>query len=69
MTKSALQIARASYEPKMPAGLKGNVIMKEGAATVSVADREEISALSLSLTGCQSLRFPAHRVIQVMTNL
>lgn len=45
MTKSALQIARASYEPKMPAGLKGNVIMKEGAATVSVADREEISAL------------------------
>ncbi|MFA7155370.1 MAG: diphosphate--fructose-6-phosphate 1-phosphotransferase [Proteiniphilum sp.] len=45
MTKSALQIARAAYEPKMPEGLKGNVKMEEGAATRSVRDQEEIEKL------------------------
>jgi hypothetical protein len=29
MTKSALQIARASYVPKMPEGLKGNVDIRK----------------------------------------
>ncbi len=33
MTKSALQIARAAYVPKMPEGLWGNVRLEEGAAT------------------------------------
>ena len=42
MTKSPLQIARAGYEPKLPAALKGNVILKEGAATESVADQADI---------------------------
>lgn len=45
MTKSALQIARATYKPKMPEGLKGNVKIKEGAATQSVRDQEEIKKL------------------------
>lgn len=45
MTKSALQIARASYVPKMPEGLKGNVEIREGAATQSVLDQEEIEKL------------------------
>ena len=45
MTKSPLQIARASYQPKLPAALKGNVVLKDGAATESVADQAEIKAL------------------------
>jgi len=28
MTKSPLQIARAAYQPKLPAALKGNVVLK-----------------------------------------
>jgi len=32
MSKSALQIARASYVPKMPQVLNGNVQPREGAA-------------------------------------
>ena len=42
MEKSALQIARAAYQPKLPKGLQGNVSVKEGAPTQSVADQEEI---------------------------
>ena len=42
MTKSALQIARAAYQPKLPKALKGTVKAAEGAATQSVADQEEI---------------------------
>ena len=45
ITKSPLQIARASYQPKLPAALKGNVILKEGAATESVADHDDIKSL------------------------
>jgi len=45
ITKSPLQIARAGYQPKLPAALKGNVILKEGAATVSVADHDDIKSL------------------------
>ena len=45
MTKSPLQIARASYQPKLPASLKGNVVLKNGAATESVADQAEIAVL------------------------
>ena len=36
MTKSALQIARAAYQPKLPKALKGTVKASEGAATQSV---------------------------------
>ena len=45
MTKSALQIARASYVPKMPAELRGNVKVVEGVATESLSDQEEIKNL------------------------
>lgn len=45
MTKSALQIARASYQPKMPEGLMGNVRVEEGGATRSSGDCEEIRKL------------------------
>ena len=45
MEKSALQIARAAYQPKLPKGLQGNVSVKEGAPTQSVADQEEIKKL------------------------
>ena len=43
--KSALQIARAAYSPKLPLGLQGNVNVKEGEPTQSVSDKEEIKKL------------------------
>ena len=45
MTKSALQIARAAYQPKVPAALKGAVKAVDGEDTQSVADQEEIRRL------------------------
>jgi len=55
MTKSALQIARASYVPKIPTVFKGNIQIKEGAATASVDDQEEIKNFSHISTVCLSL--------------
>ena len=45
MGKSALQIARASYQPKLPKGLQGSVKVKEGEPTQSVDNQEEIKKL------------------------
>ena len=45
MQKSPLQIARQSYQPKMPVALQGAVRLVEGEKTHSVADQEEIKAL------------------------
>ena len=45
MTKSALQIARAAYQPKLPKALKGSVKVVEGEITQSVADQKEIESL------------------------
>lgn len=45
MTKSALQIARAAYQPKVPAALKGAVKAVEGAYTQSVADQDEVKKI------------------------
>ncbi len=45
MTKSALQIARAEYKPKMPLALLGPVKIKEGDPTESVSDKEAIQQL------------------------
>ncbi|MGL4327813.1 MAG: diphosphate--fructose-6-phosphate 1-phosphotransferase, partial [Tannerellaceae bacterium] len=45
MTKSALQIARAAYAPKVPKALHGAVVAKNGAATQSVDDQAEIEKL------------------------
>ena len=45
MQKSPLQIARQSYQPKMPVALQGAVRLVEGEKTQSVADQEEIQKL------------------------
>ncbi|HBG40776.1 MAG TPA: diphosphate--fructose-6-phosphate 1-phosphotransferase [Porphyromonadaceae bacterium] len=57
MTKSALQIARASYEPKIPEGLRGNVKIEEGASTESVRDQEEIRKLFPNTYGMPIVKF------------
>lgn len=57
MTKSALQVARASYEPKVPAGLNGNVKIEEGTATESVRDQQEIQQLFPHTYGMPIVKF------------
>jgi len=57
MTKSPLQIARANYQPKLPAALKGNVILKEGAKTESVADQADIKNLFPNTFGMPLVTF------------
>ena len=57
MTKSPLQVARATYQPKLPAALKGNVVLKEGAATESVADQVEIKELFPNTYGMPLITF------------
>ena len=57
MEKSALQIARAAYQPKLPAGLRGNVSIKEGAPTQSVGDQEEIKKLFPNTYGMPLVEF------------
>lgn len=57
MKKSALQIARASYKPKMPKALYGSVKVEEGAATQSVADQEEVKKLFPNTYGMPILKF------------
>lgn len=59
MIKSPLQIARASYQPKLPASLKGSVVLKEGAATQSVADQDDIKALFPNTYGMPLITFEA----------
>ena len=57
MKKSPLQIARAAYQPKLPAALKGNVVLKEGAATQSVADQADIKKLFPNTYGLPIVTF------------
>lgn len=57
MEKSALQIARAAYQPKLPLGLRGNVSIKEGAPTQSVGNQEEIKALFPNTYGMPLVEF------------
>ena len=57
MEKSALQIARAAYQPKLPAGLRGNVSIKEGNATESVGNQEEIKKLFPNTYGMPLVEF------------
>lgn len=57
MMKSPLQIARASYQPKLPASLQGNVVLKEGAATESVADQADIKNLFPNTYGMPLVTF------------
>ena len=55
--KSALQKARASYQPKLPSALWGAVKAVEGEATQSVANQEEIKALFPTTYGLPVLSF------------
>ena len=57
MTKSALQIARAAYQPKVPAALKGAVKAVDGEYTQSVADQEEIKKLFPNTYGMPIVTF------------
>ena len=59
MAKSALQIARAAYQPKLPKSLTGNVRICEGKATESVADQEEIKKLFPNTYGLPVVQFEA----------
>ncbi len=56
-TKSALQIARAAYKPKMPEALNGVVRIVEGEKTQSVANQEEIKALFPNTYGLPIIKF------------
>ncbi|MDR1974069.1 MAG: diphosphate--fructose-6-phosphate 1-phosphotransferase [Bacteroidales bacterium] len=55
--KSSLQIARAAYQPKVPAILKGIVGLEEGAATQSVANQQEIKSLFPNTYGLPLIKF------------
>nr|MBD3623263.1 diphosphate--fructose-6-phosphate 1-phosphotransferase [Sunxiuqinia sp.] len=57
MTISALQKARADYQPKLPKSLKGAVKIVDGAATESVADQEDIKKLFPNTYGMPILTF------------
>lgn len=57
MKKSALQIARAAYQPKLPIDLTGSVTVVEGKPTQSVADQEEIQKLFPNTYGLPEIRF------------
>lgn len=65
MKKSALQKARAAYQPKLPIVLTGAVKAVEGNPTESVADQNEIKKLFPNTYGLPELKFekdpnPAH---------
>ena len=57
MEKSALQKARAAYQPKLPKALQAAVKVKEGAATQSVGDQEEIKKLFPNTYGMPVVEF------------
>ncbi len=57
MKISALQKARAAYQPKLPQALTGAVKLSEGAATESVADQEAIKAMFPNTYGLPIVTF------------
>ncbi|MDD4661221.1 MAG: diphosphate--fructose-6-phosphate 1-phosphotransferase [Massilibacteroides sp.] len=57
MTKSALQIARAAYQPKVPAALKGPVKVVDGVYTQSIANQDEIKKLFPNTYGMPIVTF------------
>ena len=57
MEKSALQLARAAYQPKLPKALQGAVKVKGGAPTQSVDNQEEIKALFPNTYGMPLIEF------------
>lgn len=57
MSKSALQIARGAYAPKVPASIKGATRIVEGKATQSVADQDDIKKLFPNTYGMPQVTF------------
>ena len=57
MTKSPLQIARSHYNPKVPTALTGDISIREGEVTQSVADQEEIKKLFPNTYGMPLIEF------------
>ena len=57
MEKSALQQARAAYQPKLPKALQGAVKVKEGKPTQSVGNQEEIKKLFPNTYGMPVVEF------------
>ena len=57
MEKSALQKARASYQPKLPKALQGAVKVSEGAPTQSVDNQDEIKKLFPNTYGMPLVEF------------
>jgi pyrophosphate--fructose-6-phosphate 1-phosphotransferase len=57
MRKSALQVAREAYKPKMPKALYGTIQVEEGQPTESVADQEEVKKLFPNTYGMPILKF------------
>ena len=57
MTKSALQIERAAYQPKLPKALRGAVKVEKGNPTESVADQDAIKALFPNTYGMPIIQF------------
>jgi len=55
--KSALQIARSSYSPKIPASINGATKLVEGKATESVADQADIKNLFPNTYGMPVVTF------------
>ncbi len=70
MEKSALQKARAAYEPKLPKALKGAVKISEGAPTQSVDNQEEIKKLFPNTYGMPLIEFvPSDKTNEARMNV
>lgn len=70
MEKSALQIERSAYKPKLPKALQGAVKVVEGAPTQSVDNQEEIKKLFPNTYGMPLVEFvPAEMATQKEMNV
>lgn len=57
MTKSALQLARAAYQPKLPKALRGTAKLIVGESTQSIADQDAIKNLFPNTYGMPIVKF------------
>ena len=57
MKKSPLQLARAAYQPKLPASLQKGVVLTEGEPTESVANQAQIQQLFPNTYGMPLIKF------------
>jgi hypothetical protein len=67
MKKSALQQARAAYQPKLPIVLTGAVKAVEGDPTQSVADQEDIKNLFPNTYGLPELKFEKNITLKFLS--